>query len=381
MKTYHLKSQSQQRTGAVVPLMAFVISVLLIVLAISINTNWMMFSKTAEQSAADLASISTLNYFSQDLSNPNIISDSRGIGEEILQLNRGGTGQGDRIKFGYLSGSNSHDPVFSEDESDIEAVKIELDNANKVPLFMGGFLGRDDVAISAEATSVFQAVEVVLAIDASRSMNRKVSSNNFPEGASSIHERPRKGSRWFVLVDAMRDFLASVKAANPNSRIALVTFGGGRTGHAVESPLDETEARLEIPMTSIQLSDEFMTLVDSYKDYPALGLGTYISDAIDTSLDELLAYDHVRAKRFVILLSDGDQFTFDDIRATPGEAAQRALENSINIHTINFQRDANPQLLEASTVSGGLNFEAGDAAALNAAFQDLVRQFRLRLAD
>ena len=380
MKTYQLKSRSQQRTGAVVPLMAFVISVLLIVLAISINTNWMMFSKTAEQSAADLASISTLNYFSQDLSKPNNISDSRGIGEEILQLNRGGTGQGDRIKFGYLSGSNAHDPVFSEDESDIEAVKVELDNANKVPLFMGGFLGRDDVAISAEATSVFQAVEVVLAIDASRSMNRRVSSNNFPEGASSIHERPRKGSRWFVLVDAMGDFLAAVKDANPNTRIALVTFGGGRTGHTVESPLDETEARLEIPLESIQFSDDFMNLVNSYKDYPALGLGTYISDAIDTSLDELLR-GNVRAKRFVILLSDGDQYTFDDVRPTPGEAAQHAVANNIKIHTINFQRDANPQLLEASTVSGGLNFEAGDTVALKAAFTDLVRQFRLRLAD
>ena len=361
--------------------MAFVISVLLIVLAISVNTNWMMLEESAEQSAADLASVSTLNYFSRNLNDPSVVSDSRDIGEQILQLNRGGTEQGDRIKFGNLSDKSAHDPVFTEDESNIEAVKVELDGANKLPMFMGKLLGRDEVAISAEAVSVFQAVEVVLAIDASRSMNRVISSNDLPPGGSSIHEPPFPGSRWFELADAIDIFLAAVQEANPNTRIALVTFGGGSTSHQVASPLDATQSRLELSMRSIRNANQFADLVDSYKDFPALGLGTYISDAIDTSLDELLSGSPAKAKRFIILLSDGDQYTFNEPEPTPGEAASRAVDNDIKIHTINFQTRANPMLREAATVSGGESYEAGDRDLLRAAFRDLVQQFKLRLAD
>ena len=381
MKTYQSKSRSQLRTGAVVPLMAFVISVLLIVLAISVNTNWMMLNQSVEQSAADLASVSTLNYFSRNLNDAGVVSDSRAIGEEVLKLNRGGTGQGDRIKFGSLSDLSAHDPVFTEDESNIEAVKVELDNANKLPLFMGKLLGKEEVAISAEAVSVFQAIEVVLAIDASRSMNRVISSNSFPPGASSIHEPPSPGSRWYELADAIDVFLTAVQEANPNARIALVTFGGGSTRHQVASPLDATQSRLELSMRSIRNANQFADVVDSYKDFPALGLGTYISDAIDTSLDELISASPARAKRFIILLSDGDQYTFDDPEPTPGEAANRAVDNDIRIHTINFQTNANPMLREAATVSGGESYEAGDSDLLRVAFRELVQQFKLRLAD
>ncbi len=376
-----------RRNGAILPLMALIISVLLIFIAIAVNTNWMLLTRSESQAAADLASLSALSFYSENLDSPDRVVDSRDLGAEILRLNGQGEQLASRVSFGFLENPADHNPNFLKNENKITAVRIEPDLNRRIPLFMGGLLGKDEVSITAQSVSAFQPIDVVLAIDASRSMNgadqQNRESGEYPPGGTTNHEPPLPGSKWFAMTDAVEEFLNLVEESNPNARIGLVTFGGGLTSK-VPSPLDDLAVRSELPIQSIELRNQITDKLRSYQSFPALGLGTFIFDAIHESLD-MIETGNPKGDRFIILLTDGQQFTGGEgrkiFRPPPSVAAERARDKNIKIHTINFRLVANSELLDVADVSGGDSFDAADGDELRVAFRELIKKFKLRLAD
>jgi len=159
--------------------------------------------------------------------------------------------------------------------------------------------------------------------------------------------------------------------------------GGLRSGR-VSSPLDVDHVRREIPFHLVD-STRIVDKLKSYIEYPALGFGTFIFDAIEESTNVLVDTGNPRAKQFIILLSDGKQFTGRNRRADPRPApvvaASRAVARGIPIHTINYQRVANEELLEVAKATGGDALDASDEKQLREAFEILLEKFRVRLAD
>ena len=381
MKKQH--SNVQRRRGAVLVLCVFVLIALLTVIAVSMNISWIQFKRLQAQSAADLGSLSAMNHFARDsaLNDP---APSRLIGAQVVALNEGNPiAEPNRIRFGFLSDPTTHAPQFFEDELQVDAAKVQRSsNPTEVPLFLGAFLGQSVHEVSAEAVSTYP-LEVVLCLDASRSMTR-LPDQTLPPGIPNIHHPPLPTSRWDVLTQTVDNFLLQLSQINPYARVGLVTFGGGFPPHPHLglSPLDDDPARTELGFQLAESSD-VKQVMDSYAALPRLGLGTYIYDGIQHS--ELLMQNHGngRAVRVIILLSDGRQAVSADgagTRPAPFMAVQWSKANGVPIHTINFQTVENPPLDEVANESGGLSLDATDSEGLETAFDQLLNVLESRLA-
>ena len=225
----------QQRQGAVLPLVAFLLTALLVIVAIAINSNWLLYHQINTQHATDLAARSSLVKILGDPESDGRIDRARAMARRIytLSLDRADAElESDRIRFGGVQNPNATEPVFIENitsEQAVTAVTIDrpqnLDD-QQIGLFFSGVIDRDSVGIVADAVVSTRPVDVMLCLDASRSMNRRPD-GTFPPMATSINEPPLPESRWFELVATVDLLLDAMEQINPNARVGLVTFGGG----------------------------------------------------------------------------------------------------------------------------------------------------------
>lgn len=373
--------------GAVVPIVVVMIVMLMTVSAVTLNLNWMLYHRINAQSTADLSALSALASIQTDANAATRITDSKELGRRLYELNYDRSDVGitqDEIRLGYLENTVSSNPSFVVSESNnssISAVEVSApsESHDDVPLFFGDFFGNSkNVTIVADSTVGTKTVDIMLCLDASRSMNRVSTSRQLPPGAKGIHEPPLPGSRWFELKATVASFLDSLRDLNPNARIGLVTFGGGLVRQHIKSDLDADWARLETKLT-LAASDEangINDLLESYaRDHPALGLGTSIYDGLDFSIKEL---DNTDATRHIILLSDGEQVAPG--RPDESVAAADAHAEGITIHSISF--GGNFTALNAiSNLTGGSNFTAFSESQLRDAFNQLLGSFRVQLVD
>lgn len=192
-----------------------------------------------------------------------------------------------------------------------------------------------------------QGIDVVLVVDASRSMETQ----DFDAG---------NGARISRLA-ALRRVLTTFAAARPNDRLGMIAFA--------ERPY------LVSPLT---LDHEWLpqALGDLRTD-----LGTAIGSGLDAGLD-LLAGGRA-AGRVLLLVTDGLNTSGPD----PLAVARRATDEGVRIHVIEAVRpeqhagielEASP-LAAIARAGGGLFFQAPDAAALGAVYASIDRLEQKRL--
>ena len=385
----------RQRAGAIMPLLAVVTVALLIVAALTINSNWLMYNQINAQNTADLSARGSLSKILSDTEIEGRVDRARAIGVRLYGLNIDRDNNEiapDRVRFGTIANANSLDPAFNEvfdEEDSITAVHIDSPveiEQQEVKVFFANMMGRETVPIFADAKVSTRPVEMMLCLDASRSMNTTSSGTpKFPPGANSIHQKPLAGSRFFELKDTVAAFLFAMRDANPNARIGLVTFGGGigldsrpSSGSKLVSPLDADWARSERPLRAAistqtgLINDVLNRYVD---EYPALGLGTSLYDGIQVSLDAL---SNESASRHIVMLSDGNQVAKG--RPAALVAAQAASAAGVTIHTISFGGNFG-QMTAISNETGGSNFTALNEEELREAFGSLLGRFRTQLVD
>ena len=367
------------RDGAVVPIVVVLIILLLTISCITINSNWLLYHRINAQNTADLAAMSALARIQSDPDTGARIYNAKVLGSRIYDLNYDRASEGldsDEVQLGFLVDPDEDEPTFvraEELDAAVSAVQIlEPQSAsNSVQVFLANMLGANDsVRIVANSTVGTKAVDIMLCLDASRSMNRLSSSNGFPSGGSSINEPPLPGSRWFELKDTVRSFLDELRETNPNARVGLVTFGGGWPLESWGiSGLDYDMARTELEPT-LTVSDEVLGIndtLDSYAtNYIALGRGTSIYDGIQ---DAVAAMDNPNATRHIVLLSDGQPW--QPGRPNTMVAAANAANKNITIHTISFSGTFST-LVKVAEETSGLTFTASNQSELNNAFHILA---------
>ena len=118
--TKNMNMKSAPRKGAILPLMAVLLIVLISIAALTIDSNWMLYNVTNSQNSADLAARSSLVRIQNDNNRNLRVARARAIGKRIYDLNydREGEYNADRILFGSLQDSTVTDPVFIENTSD-----------------------------------------------------------------------------------------------------------------------------------------------------------------------------------------------------------------------------------------------------------------------
>ena len=381
-----------QRSGAVLPLVAVFITAFMLVAALTINSNWFMFNHTNAQNTADISARASLQRIVVDSQADGRIDRARDLGVRLYNLNITRNGPGfspERIRFGNTQGDGTGNG-FSEVFSDSDVVSavfvdspVQLEQQN-VEVFFAGLLGSGPhVKIVADATVSTRPIDIILCLDASRSMTRLSggTQNELPPGGMTIHEPPLPGSRWHSLTDTVVLFLDALRDTNPNARVGLVTFGGGATPNANQqppSPLDDDLSRFEVPLTVVVDNDvaNINAVMDSYVDHPALGLGTSLYDGIETSIGAFQT--DTNSVRHIVMLSDGSQAAVT--RPDPIVAASAASQANIVIHTISFDGDLET-MQDIADETGGATFAAASDDELREAFAQLLGRFRVQLVD
>ena len=382
---------ASRRTGAILPLIAVFITAFLLIAALTINSNWFMYNHTNAQNTADISARAALQHILEDTEVDGRVDRARDLGVRLYDLNFRRDGPGftrERIRFGRIANPRVDDPEFVESPSEQEAISavfvdspIELEQ-QQVEVFFSQMLGSaPKTKIYADAKASTRPVDVMLCLDASRSMNRvSGSQRGLPPGGTSIHEPPLPGSRWLELRDTVAVFLQAMRETNPNARVGLVTFGGGITdSDHVSSELDSDWVRFETPLTAVIANEivDITATLDSYViDYPALGLGTSLFDGIDTSVASFNTNDE--SSKHIVMLSDGEQVA--DGRSGPMVAATAAKDAGITIHTIAFGRSL--RVMEnIANETGGATFAALSEQELKEAFSALLGRFRIQLVE
>ena len=251
---------------------------IMILVAWMMNISWISLAKSQATVAADLASLSALQKYSEASANTDAITGARNVGAQILQLNRVGLEepilQPARLQFGRLDDATIHDPTFVQDESDVSSVHVLPDETLELPLFLSGFSGTDTISVQATATTSFDRVACIFCLDASRSMHnppgQSLRRSDFP---------PPSDSKWAILTQRTQAFIQAIESTNSRVNIGLVTFGGGDVHPRTESSLDADRTRNEIPLERITTAGPQVTqTMEDYSLHP-LGWGTYIYDS------------------------------------------------------------------------------------------------------
>lgn len=384
---------TSQRTGAVLPLIAVFITAFLLLAALTINSNWFMFNHTNAQNTADISARASLNKILADSKSKGRFKRARDLGVRLYDLNYARSTANfdtERIRFGNVVDSSVADPEFIEsfDEDDVvSAVHVDSPvqlEQQQVEVFFSNLLGSDShVKIFADAKASARSVDIMLCLDASRSMNLASDTRRrlFPPGGRTIHERPLPGSRWFELTETVGVFLAAMQETNPNARVGLVTFGGGASWRRRPfSELDDDFARFEKEMTVVIASDisDITKVMESYAiDHPALGLGTSLYEGIKLSLSSFP--NDTDSVKHIVMLSDGQQAAVNSPR--PVLAARDAARQNVTIHTIAFGSESIDDLEDIASETGGSVFAAISEKELKEAFAKLLGRFRVQLVD
>jgi Ca-activated chloride channel family protein len=256
--------------------------------------------------------------------------------------------------------------------------KLAQGNTNgSLNLFIGPALGKGTVDLNNTSVASAFAVEICLVLDRSHSMcfDQTGEDWSYPPPALlnwvlGIKTEPLGSSRWESLDAAMLTFTNILKTANAPPRVSVVTWASKIDKNTTEysltgqtSPEVLTDLGLSTNMTSVY------NAVHAKSSKVMLG-GTNMSAGIDRGVDILTASDvKPYAKKIMILMTDGQWNTGRD----PLLAAAEADAANITIHCVCFLQNADQTTTKAiANLTGGKFYYASNAAALNAAFQDLA---------
>lgn len=123
-------SLRNQRRGAIIPLLAFVIIALLVIAALTINSSWLLYNQLNVQNAADLSARSSLVKIIEDTEFEGRIDRARDLGVRLYELNLDRPDaqfDPNSIRFGRVADLSASEPVLIATQNDafpISAVQV-----------------------------------------------------------------------------------------------------------------------------------------------------------------------------------------------------------------------------------------------------------------
>lgn len=377
-----MRTQIQtNRNGAVLPLLAFMMVAMILLLGLMVEMNWLHATHFEAQSASDLSARSALGklYSNTDTLDIASVDEAKQVGVDVYSANFGTEPiTAANLSFGLTEDDKSFQELPNVDEfTQITASRVNFDQ--RFDSILGSLVANGDIDIPVFSVAEANRIDLILCLDASGSMNSaadRSSGNRFPPGASSVHEPPMPGSRWFALRNSVDDFIAGF--SDLDSNLGLVTFGGGRENRpgGVVSPLDSTNARVEVELERFEITGPLVEAKMQEYTEITLGYGTSIFDGLDQAVT-LLANPSIPAKRYIILQTDGSQ-----VADRPSEivAGERAASLGIKVFTIAYGTNG-ANLKKISKLTGGQSFSANNAEDLDKAFEAISASLGARITQ
>jgi len=370
------------RRGAVLPLVAVFVVVLMAMAAFAIDISYIELTQTQLKAATDAAAKAGTSSLVQGK------TDAQAINAAIAMANLN-TVAGKSLKLttadiavGQSVLQSDGSWLFVAGAKPSQAMQITSNlasgNANgAVNLFFAPVFGTNNFSASNTSVASAFACEVCLVLDRSHSMcfDQTGTSWSYPlpyllDWVTAIKNKPTTGSRWLALDNAINSFCNILKTANAPPRVGVVTW-------ADDIGKNTTEYQLT-GQTSVGCTTDLGLTTDMSAVYNAVKAkstkvmlgGTEMSVGMDAG-KAMLTGSGVKsyAKKVMILMTDGQWNAGRD----PLLAAAESKAANITIHCVCFLQNADQTTTKAiANMTGGKFYYATDAASLDAAFKDLA---------
>ncbi len=373
---------SLKRRGAVIPLVAVFIVVLLAMAAFSIDLAYIELVQTQLKASSDAAAKAGTSALVQGKTDTQAVNAAIAMAAKNTVNGRPLVLTSSDITVGQsqLQSDGSWAFVAGAKPSQAMQVNSALNSSNSngaVRLFFAPLIGKSTHTTSNTSVASAFACEVCLVLDRSHSMCFDQSGTDwkYPSPINSnsttgIKSAPINGSRWRALDTAMLSFTNILSTANAPPRVAVVTWATDIGKNTTEYQLTgqtsvgvATDLALSTNMTAVY------NAVNARTGNVMLG-GTNMSSGMDRGI-EILTASNVRsyAKKIMILMTDGQWNSGQN----PVTVAQEAAAQNITIHCVCFLQNADQTTTQqVASITGGKFYYATNAAALTAAFEDLA---------
>ncbi|WP_442483129.1 VWA domain-containing protein [Aeoliella sp. SH292] len=362
------------RRGAILILVAFVLPVLVIMMAFAIDVAWMQLAKTELRTATDAAARAGAKVLSvsqdQDAARAAAVdAASRNVvAGEGLALGV------EDVQFGRSEQANSANRyVFTPASAGvINAVNVSGRRtseslAGPVDLFFTRLVGVEHFEPTQEATSTILDRDICLVIDRSGSMGLDLSVIGDRNGQNCGPLDPN--TRFAALNSAINGFLDELDRTFPEEQVALASyssqFSTSCRGYSLNFQTADIRQRLTQDHSLIRAPmNTFMTR--------GIGGSTAIGEGLRRGITAIT--DPQRARPFavktIVLMTDGLHNSGIDPRTVAYEAA--ALD--ITVHTISFSAGADQaRMRDVARTTGGQHYHADTAGDLNEVFREIAR--------
>ncbi|MEM8946177.1 MAG: VWA domain-containing protein [Planctomycetota bacterium] len=364
------------RRGAILPLVAVTLPVMLIFLGFSVDLAYMQNTRMELRAATDAAARAAATRLSQT-DDP---VEARRFGRQIARRNFVAGErlrlQNSDIEIGRSTPDAAGRWLFDVGGSPPNAVRVvghrlSSSNGGAVSLFFGGLVGHAEFEPVQTATASFLNVDICLVLDRSTSMKLNADSSESGMYISDARfcSAPTNSSRWMALDNAIQVFVETLQDSNADEQVALVTYSSDLSAYgslcgafsdpsSLDSPLDTDLSRIETEMNRLSTS--------------TWNGNTYIESGMRKGIDALT--DPTRSRKFankvMIVLTDGHENEGSALSVTTDTQAENIIVN-----TITFGDFADrTTMASVATAGGGRHYHASDSVALEEVFRELAAE-------
>lgn len=382
-------NKSSSRKGAMLVLIAALMSIFLIAVVFTVDVAYMQLVRTQLRVATDASAKAAVEALARTESS----LEARTVAKRLVQENQiGGKKiqiEDNDIVFGRTIANRDGSWSFLPNSSPYQAVSVTVnlseESGNDIPLFFGRVLGHTNFTPRHTATAANLTHEIVLCLDRSHSMCFDLSGTDYsyPPGIPSfptgyITPPGRKGSRWSELDRAIQRFTSILGKMKFQPDVGVVTWGSNLTLGASWRPHQGRSfpaVTVDVPLgKNLHLVNA--KIAERYGDI-MMG-ATNMSAGLDRSISLIQAEGtHTLSQKTIILMSDGQW----NQGRNPLLSAQEAKNQNITVHTISFLTGYDTVLRDIALMTGGKYYEASDGKSLIAAFEELARMLPVVLIE
>ena len=337
------------RKGAMLPLIALTLIVLIIGVVFSVDIAFMHMVRAELRTATDASAragaeaLARTQDRGQAVEAAMRVAAMNSVAGEGLQL------RPDQVILGSVSTGANGKLEFDADIEPLTSVRVVGDRGasssqGPVSLFFGNFLGQAEFQPLQVATASSSVRDIALILDISGSMNTA------EDGLTRIA----------ALRDAVGVFIDEIQESSPNSTVSLTTYS--------------TNAQRVTPLTF-----NLNAIKAEAGTFTAEGR-TNIAEALRFGSDSLVEDPETRAyaDKTIVLMTDG---RFNE-GGTPILSARLAANRGHSIHTVTFSSGANQGIMrQVANIGGGLHLHADDGGDLAAAFKEIARSLSITLVE
>ena len=284
--------------------------------------------------------------------------------------------------------------TFRKNAKPFNSVRVAA--GTNVPIV--GFSNRKikNLEIVRDATAIALERDICLVIDRSGSMNfdlatgtwlqdnSRHSYNKLSTSRSSNHRRSAyqwwwywphpSRSRWSTMIPAVYGLADELKKTKQNELFSIVSYSTGSSVRFYDHNLRVKTYRFDAAGKESEMMFDYTAaakkLDQKYKHQHPVAGGTNISAGIELAT-KMLTSDKARpnAYKTMIVMTDGQY----NSGGPPWEAAAKAADESIEVFTVTFSRQADQQTMKQTAEDGnGKHFHAPDGDALEDVFRQIA---------